>query len=159
MLQRLELRGRSDSLRARLDLRQLRFRLTRARSQISNLQISKGNAVIAFPFRLLIVRIFARQSVATPATPSITSNARFNPLSRPFGSYHSASVCDKPACPPAPSVIAGIPRAIGKFESVDACSSFGSKPTALVAASANSTRYESAGVLPVGRVPIKSSCN
>jgi hypothetical protein len=54
-----------------------------------------------------------------PTVPRITNNPRFNPTSRPRASYHSSRLCENAELPPAPSVIAGIPNEIGKFESVD----------------------------------------
>ena len=51
-------------------------------------------------------------------------------------SYHSVVRCASPALPPAPRAIAGMPRAIGTFASVEAAASSASRPRARLAATA-----------------------
>src|SRR5205807_3079640 len=55
-------------------------------------------------------------------------------------SYHSVVRCASPALPPAPSAIAGMPRAMGALASVDALVSSASWPSARLAAIARSDR-------------------
>src|SRR4029077_19741971 len=58
-------------------------------------------------------------SGATSAAPNSVSRARFSPISRPAGSYHSWSECALPPLPPAPMEIASIPKERGMFASVE----------------------------------------
>src|SRR3977135_3191779 len=68
-------------------------------------------------------------------------------------SYHSVGRCASPALPPAPGAMAGMPRAIGTFASVDALTSSASRPSARLAATAAWTSGWARGVMPGGRSP------
>ncbi len=58
-------------------------------------------------------------SSAIPETPSRVSRARFSPISRPVGSYHSCSEWAPPPVPPAPMEMASMPLASGMLASVE----------------------------------------
>jgi hypothetical protein len=69
-------------------------------------------------------------------------------------SIHSSSECARPPVPPEPILIAGIPRLIGMFASVEEYSNSGRNPCALIAACASPTISHASSVRPAGRSPI-----
>src|SRR6185437_13404110 len=88
-----------------------------------------------------------------PASDTAARNKRFRPSSRPVGSYHSASVCDPPPCPPAPNATAGMPSESGIFASVELRSRRARLLRNASTARIVSSSAEFAGSLPPGRTP------
>src|SRR5256886_7045640 len=71
---------------------------------------------------------------ASSAIATVTNRARTIPSAPSVFSYHSVARCASPALPPAPSAIAGMPRAIGTLASVDALANSASRPSTRLAA-------------------------
>src|SRR2546427_140630 len=89
-----------------------------------------------------------RPYISTSATAAVTRSARMMPSAPSVFSYHSLVRCASPALPPAPSAIAGTPRAIGTLASVDALASSASLPRIRFAAIAACTSGWVRGVTP-----------
>src|SRR5437879_5308900 len=94
-----------------------------------------------------------RPYVSTSATAAVTRSARTIPSAPSVFSYHSLVRCASPALPPAPRAIAGTPRAIATFASVDALANSASLPSIRFAAIAACTSGWLRGVTPDGRSP------
>src|SRR3989449_10678935 len=94
-----------------------------------------------------------RPYISTSATAAVTRSARTIPSAPSVFSYHSLVRCASPALPPAPRAIAGTPRAIATFASVDALASSASLPSIRLAAIAACTSGWVRGVTPDGRSP------